>query len=60
MNVIVDGATLFLVTRHHLERFVHLTQYARAVIACRVTPGQKAEVRLWASIRVSHSRILDR
>eukprot|EP00756_Hemistasia_phaeocysticola_P025829 Hpha_TRINITY_DN16024_c4_g9::TRINITY_DN16024_c4_g9_i1::g.122357::m.122357/K14802/DRS2, ATP8A; phospholipid-transporting ATPase len=49
VGVVVQGGTLMNITadtadKENKDNFLMLTQHCRAVICCRVTPGQKAEV----------------
>eukprot|EP01062_Namystynia_karyoxenos_P058547 TRINITY_DN5006_c0_g2_i1.p1 TRINITY_DN5006_c0_g2~~TRINITY_DN5006_c0_g2_i1.p1 ORF type:complete len:1424 (+),score=501.25 TRINITY_DN5006_c0_g2_i1:74-4273(+) len=50
LGVVVQGSTLTMITAEGDElaenrrNFLRLTEHCRAVVCCRVTPGQKAEV----------------
>ncbi|KAJ9471387.1 Phospholipid-transporting ATPase 3 [Diplonema papillatum] len=49
VGVVIQGATLVDVTSEtapleNKENFLKLTEHCKAVICCRVTPGQKAEI----------------
>ena len=49
LGVVVQGASLMFITddtapKHNKDNFIDLTAKCRAVVCCRVTPGQKAEV----------------
>ena len=44
--LIIEGDALNIITMHHdlKEKFIHIAKNCEAVICCRVTPKQKADV----------------
>mmetsp|Transcript_6396 Transcript_6396/g.8898 ORF Transcript_6396/g.8898 Transcript_6396/m.8898 type:complete len:1206 (+) Transcript_6396:189-3806(+) len=44
IGVVIDGATLIYALKEHAKLFLKLTSMATAVVCCRVTPLQKAQI----------------